>query len=44
MDPEKKQLKVFQKTVTVSEKAQEASYLVAELTAEKVKVTLLLKA
>jgi hypothetical protein len=37
MDPEKKQRKVFEKTVTISEKAQEASYSVAEVTAEKVK-------
>jgi hypothetical protein len=37
MDPEKEQRNVFQKTVTNSEKAEEASYLVAELTAEKVK-------
>jgi hypothetical protein len=37
MDPEKKKRKVFEKTVTMSEKAQEASYLAAELTAEKVK-------
>jgi hypothetical protein len=37
MDPEKKKRKAFEKTVTISEKAQETSYLVAVLTAGKVK-------
>jgi hypothetical protein len=33
----KKQRKVFEKKATISEKNQEASYLVAELTAQKIK-------
>jgi hypothetical protein len=37
MDPKKKQSIAFEKTVTISEKAQEAGYSVAELTAGKVK-------
>jgi hypothetical protein len=36
MHPENKQRKAFEKRVTVSEKAQEASYSVAVLTVEKV--------
>jgi hypothetical protein len=43
-DSQNKESKVFWKKVTVSEKAQEASYLGAELIAQRLKVTLLLKA
>jgi hypothetical protein len=37
LDSQDKQRKVFDNKVTVSEKAQEASYLVAELVAQKLK-------
>jgi hypothetical protein len=35
LDPQNKQCKFFEKKVTISERAQEASYLVAELIAQK---------
>ena len=37
LDSQQKQRKVFKKKVTISDKAQEASYLVAELVAKKMK-------
>ena len=37
LDSQQKQRKVFEKKVTISDKAQEASYLVAELVAKKMK-------
>jgi hypothetical protein len=44
LDSQNKQCKISEKKVTISEKAQEASYLVAQVIAQKMKVTLLLKA
>jgi hypothetical protein len=37
LDSQDKQRKVFEEKVTISEKAQEARYLVAELVAQKMK-------
>jgi hypothetical protein len=37
LDSQNKQRKVFEEKVTISEKVQEASYLVAELIAQKMK-------
>jgi hypothetical protein len=44
LESQNKQSKAFVSKVTVSEKAQEASYLVAELIAQKRKVTQLVRA
>jgi hypothetical protein len=44
LESQVQQSKIFEKKVTVSEKAQEASYLVAELVAQRRKATLLPKA
>jgi hypothetical protein len=44
LDSQNKQRTLFEEKVTISEKVQEANYVVAELTAQKRKVTLLLKA